>query len=152
MMGEVVPLSCDQNGLGREYRRQTALVSVHVQYLCIRYNCSMCQGMEWQTYSVARFRLPFANCLHYAPFLIGNIAHPIRLPSRDNQVCTPSFDMPVQLFSLVNLKLARVLDAATRAVVQAFVAIYRRVGSRKQLLRLLGCGELVAILQRGHLG
>jgi hypothetical protein len=104
------------------------------------------------THPITRLCIAFANRLHNAALLVCNIAHPVCLASRNNQMRTPSLHVSIQLFRLVNLKFAWVLDAATGAVVQAVVAIYRGVGGREEVLRLLSLGELVTILQRRNFG
>lgn len=62
----------------------------------------------------------------------------------------PSLDMAKQLLRLIDFEFARIVDGATRAVVQAVVTIDFGVGAREQLLRPLRLCEFLAVLQRGH--
>jgi hypothetical protein len=80
------------------------------------------------SYSIAGLRAPPVYRLHDAALLIRDIAHPIRLARGNNQMRAESLHMAKQLLGLVNLELARVLDGAAGAVVQAFVAVHSRVG------------------------
>lgn len=96
------------------------------------------------TYAVARLHSAAVHGLHDAALLVGDIAHPVRLARRNQQVGAPSLDVAIQLFRLVDVELARVLDGARCAVVEAVVAVYRGVCAREQLIRLARRGELAA--------
>jgi hypothetical protein len=80
------------------------------------------------THSIAGLRASLVYRLHDAALLVGDIAYPVRLARRDNQMRVETLHMAKELFRLVNLKLAWVLDGAAGAVVQAFVPIYGGVG------------------------
>lgn len=69
------------------------------------------------TYPIAGLHITFVDSLHNAALLIRNISHPVRLASSYDQMCLPSLHVTVQLFSLVDLEFAWVLDRAGCTIV-----------------------------------
>lgn len=96
---------------------------------------SKCPGKEkrqgW-THPIRR-RIRPVNGLHDTALLVGHVAHPVGLARADEHMRAPALDVPVQQVLLVDLEAARVPHRAAVAVVQALVAVARRVRLGEQL-------------------
>lgn len=90
--------------------------------------------MQRATYPVRR-SLGAGNRLHDAALLVGHVAHPVRLARRDQDVCAPPLDEPVQLVILVDLEPLGVLHRAAVAVAVAVLAVDGLVDDREQVLQ-----------------
>lgn len=101
------------------------------------------------TYPVLRLLGP-PDRLHDAALLVLDVAHPVGLARRDEDVGAPALDVPVQDVALLDLEVTRVLDGAARAVVGAVVAVDVGRGAREQIIggRRLGLGVSRAVAER----
>jgi hypothetical protein len=103
-----------------------------------------------ESYAIARLHRSLVHRLHNAAFLVCNIADPICLSCRNDQMRAPALNVAVQFLSFIYLKLSRVLNCAGAAVVQAVVTICGGVGGGKERVTGRRIHELSRFLDFRH--
>lgn len=114
------------------------VVSTHISEKCLDV-----------TDPIARLHIAFIDSFHNTALLVRNIAHPVCLPRRNNQMCTPPLYMSVELFRLIDGEVPRIFHRTARAVMEALVAIDGRVGRRKESIGRGSLFELATVLSDG---
>lgn len=97
-------------------------------------------GNKKKAYPVGGLVRRMLNGLHDAALFVGAVAHPVGLARGDEDVRRPLLDLAVQLVLGLDLEVARVLDAAPVAVVEALVAVDRGVRLGEELRHGRGTG------------
>lgn len=103
--------------------------------------------MGQRAHAIRGFRVPLPNSFHDASSLICDIANPIVLARRDDQMRVPSVHLAEQLVRFVDGELGRVFPGAGVAVSETFLAVDQGIGFGEQFVHL---GFLDVVLWAGR--